>query len=100
MGMTADEFWHGPAWLARSYREAWRMRMQSAYMAEWRQGLYVLHALGAALSDKAKYPEEPLFTMESAEEAEERRARERMERIKRSFQQAAVRIAARRKAGE
>jgi len=82
IGMTADEFWHGNPRLAKSYSEAWKARTQSAYHAEWRQGLYVAQAIGACFSKEGKYPEEPMFTVESDEEVAERKAREHMQRMK------------------
>lgn len=78
IGMSAEEFWHGPFDLARAYREAWLIRRDNAYMAEWRQGVYFQEALSVALSNafvkgsSATYPEEPLFTASE----ERRRARE------------------------
>ena len=85
MGMSAEEFWHGDPELAIGFREAWRMRMQSAYLAEWRQGRYVLEALATMLQKDYTYPEEPLFTVESPEEAEARRAERAMRRMKENF---------------
>ena len=85
MGMSAEEYWHGDPELAVGYRQAWKMRMQSAYLAEWRQGRYVLEALGAVLAKDHQYPEEPLFSVESPEEAEARRSEKGMLRIKEAF---------------
>lgn len=45
MGMSYDEYWNGPAWLAKAYREAWDERQRREEWARWRQGLYVYNAL-------------------------------------------------------
>ncbi len=97
MGMPAEEFWHGDPELAHGYREAWKMRMQSAYKAEWRQGRYVLEAMAAMLAKDYSYPEEPLFTMESPEEAEARRAEQAMRRMKEAFLARVEKLAGERK---
>jgi len=94
MGMPAEEFWHGDPSLAAGYREAWRMRMQSAYKAEWREGLYVANAIAACFGKDSTYPEEPLFTMESPEEVEARKAMAAMERMKAAFISRVEKIAA------
>lgn len=45
MGMSYDEYWNGPVWLAKAYREAWDERQRREEWARWRQGLYVYNAL-------------------------------------------------------
>lgn len=80
IGMTAQEFWHGPLELAGAYREAWRIKMDNAYVAEWRQGVYVERAVGCVMDHllnrnaRSEYPQEPLWSSEkaAAELAEER----------------------------
>ena len=79
MGMSYDEFWNGPMWLAKSYREAYEMRMKNEEWARHRQGAYFLQALCVALqgfskdkTHKEKYPDEPWPL--TKREAEERQA--------------------------
>ena len=86
IGMSPEEFWHGPARLCRAYREAWKIRRDNRFAAEWRQGMYTQAALSVALDHafnkdaKSEYPDAPLWSSEQIrKEAEERRAREEME---------------------
>ena len=100
IGMSAEEFWHGPFDLARAYREAWLIRRDNAYMAEWRQGMYFQTALSVALDrafnkgSSATYPEEPLFTAseETRRAREAARERARMEQNKIRLQGIAKRL--------
>ena len=95
MGMSAEEFWDGEPWLARSYREAYRIRMENqARIADrdaWWTGEYIRRALmsipitvngfapkGYSLHD---YPEKPMGAL-----AEERK-REEEEKNKQENQQ-------------
>lgn len=86
-GMTPEEFWHGPPELCKAYREAWRIRRDNQFSAEWRQGIYVLHAVSTALDKgfnggkaKVEYPDAPLFSSKKIrEEIEERRERKAIE---------------------
>ena len=66
MGMSYDEYWNGPSWLAKSYREAHEMKRKQEEWARHRQGAYFMQALRVALSgfskDKThpeKYPDKP-----------------------------------------
>lgn len=49
IGMSAEEFWDGAGWLAKSYREAYRIRTENeARMTDrmmWRMGEYIRYAL-------------------------------------------------------
>lgn len=75
--MTAEEFLHGPLWLCKAYRKAWRERQEAQYVREWREGQYVAAAVASCLS-KYRYPEKPLYSMADvdAQMAEERARRE------------------------
>ena len=83
MGMSYEEYWHGQAWLARAYREAFEIRRKREEFGRWRQGAYVYSAIMCAApvikpfvkdAKPGKYPEEPWPITESE-------ARERQERI-------------------
>lgn len=51
MGMSAADFWDGDSWLARDYREAFRIRIENeerlSDRAAWRMGEYMRSALGS-----------------------------------------------------
>ena len=64
MGMSYEEYWRGPLWLVKSYREAYAMRVANDEWARHRQGAYFMQALAVAMSgfsknknSKEKYPE-------------------------------------------
>ena len=46
MGMTPDEFWHGPSFLVRAYRKAYEMKKRYAEWERWRMGMYIYEAVG------------------------------------------------------
>lgn len=84
--MSAEEFWEGDPRLVVAYRKAERIRRENRYLAEWRAGVYVGKAVGAVLSEKAKYPDRPIFSVEQDEQTErEGRERARMEEMMRRF---------------
>lgn len=95
MGMTYDEYWNKPVWLARAYREAWKTIQKNEETARWRQGAYIYDALlkvapilrpftkGAV--EPGRYPEEP-FPI-SDKEAREREEARQSESIKRMLEQ-------------
>lgn len=81
LGMSYEEYWHGPAWLCAAYREAHDRRIHEEEWARHRQGAYIYHALlcvAPVLRAFAKgevkpgeYPSEPWpLTKEEAEERE------------------------------
>ena len=85
MGMTYDEFWHGPPGLVRFYRKAWEIKQHNEEAARWRQGLYIYTALrcaplvvGFPKDTKAKagqYPDQP-FPLNEEEADEQQRQRD------------------------
>lgn len=96
MGMSRKEFWEGPAWLARAYREAHEKRMRREEWARHRQGAYIFNALlcaapvmrpfGKGKVEPGKYPEEPWpLTEKDAKALEERMRRQRFERMLAAF---------------
>lgn len=85
IGMSAEEYWDGEAWLVKSYREAYRIRMENenrvADRDAWRIGEYIRQALvsvpitvngfapkGRKLSE---YPEKPMMAIAEEREREE-----------------------------
>lgn len=47
MGMSYDEFWHGPADLPKFYRKAYDIRKHERNYEQYRLGKYVYDAVGA-----------------------------------------------------
>ena len=91
MGMSYEEYWHGPPWLARAYRQAHEMRMRQEEWARHRQGAYIFEALLCAApvlkpfvkeAKPGKYPEEPWpLTQKEADEQAARRERANYEKV-------------------
>jgi hypothetical protein len=93
IGMTYDEFWHGPAILVKYYREAYRIKRREEEWKRWRQGAYFYDALlrvapvmraafGKGKVEPGKYPEEPWpLTQKEADEREQRRELENTKRF-------------------
>lgn len=86
LGMTYDEFWEGPAWLVRSYREAaelkraqrnWEMWMQAAYIYDTMLRVSpVFRPFGKGEVKPADFMEAPYpLTEKEAREREEARER-------------------------
>lgn len=92
MGMTYDDFWRGPARLAKDYREAQEIRNRREEWARWRQGAYFYDALlrvapvmrasfGGGKAEPGKYPDEPWpLTEKEARERAEAHEKENYER--------------------
>ena len=90
MGMSYEEYWQGPAWLAKAYREAFEIKRKQEEWARWRQGAYVFNAIMCAAPvikpfvkdpKPGHYPDEPWpITEAEAREQEERREKENYER--------------------
>jgi hypothetical protein len=90
MGMSYEQYWQGPPWLARAYREAFEIKRKQEEWARWRQGAYVFNAIMCAApvikpfvkdAKPGNYPDEPWpITEAEALEQEERREKENYER--------------------
>lgn len=86
MGMSYDEYWNGPCWLARAYREAHQMKQRQDEWARWRQAAYIFDALLCASpmmkpfvkdAKPGKFPDEPWpLTQKEADERQEAKDRE------------------------
>jgi hypothetical protein len=86
LGMTYDEFWEGPAWLVRSYREAAELKRAQRNWEMWMQAAYVYDTLlrvspvfrpfGKGEVKPADFMEAPYpLTEKEAKEREEARER-------------------------
>lgn len=98
--MSAEEYWDGEPWLVKSYREAYRIRVESESRAAdinaWRVGEYIRQALvsvpvtvngwapkGHSLRD---YPDKPMSM--AAEEQKRETDRKKQEENKQELAQA------------
>lgn len=88
MGMTYQQYWNGPSWLTKSYRDAHQIIQRNEEWSRWRKGAYiydallcvapVMRAFGKGHAEPGKYPDEPWpLTENEAREREQRKARER-----------------------
>ena len=92
MGMSYEEYWQGPAWLAKAYRDAFEIRRKQEEWARWRQGAYVFNAILCAApvikpfvkdAKPGNYPDEPWpLTEEEAREQQERAQRNAYQKMK------------------
>lgn len=77
--MTYDEYWHKDPWLAKDYREAWKLKQEVTNHDAWLSGLYIYQALSTALYNAfrekgakiEKYLERPLGQEEPKKTAKE-----------------------------
>lgn len=69
--MSAEDFWEGDPRLARSYQGKARIQRDYQNQDAWLNGIYVLNAVNAALSEKAAYPEKPFVLNEDEVEKQE-----------------------------
>ena len=44
-GMSFDEYWYGAPYLAKFYREAYKLKMRYDDVFMWKQGMYIYEAL-------------------------------------------------------
>lgn len=96
IGMSSAEFWEGDCTLTKSYREAYKLKVNERNRELWLQGLYIYEALcdvSPVLQAFAKrgtkpreYLKEPIAL--TKEEIEERRIRDE----KRRFEELKARI--------
>lgn len=79
MGMTYDEFWHGPPSLVRAYRKAYDMKRHERNHEMWLMGRYVFDALRCAplavgfvdkTAKSGNYPDRPYPLSEQEAEAQ------------------------------
>lgn len=76
IGMTYEEYWNGDSSLPIYYREAYKIKQESANHEAWLHGLYVYDAVTSALtllnskeSSRKSYTSKPFsFSKETIEE--------------------------------
>lgn len=82
LGMTYDEFWEGPAWLVRSYREAAELKRAQKNWEMWMQAAYIYDTLlrvSPVFRPFGKGEVKPADFMEAPYPLTEKEAREREE---------------------
>lgn len=90
IGMTLEQFWDGPAWLAPVYREKYDLDREARNQELWLQGLYNFYGFSTAVSNALRskgtrarqYLEQPIrITPLSEEEKRRNAARERQKAV-------------------
>ena len=96
MGMTPEQYWDGESWLKRSYRKAYRIRMENEERTRdrdnWMMGIYIREALQSLAllvngfvpkgSKPGQYPDKPMLEKQAEEKREEKRKQTEEEKIK------------------
>lgn len=100
--MTYNQYWHGPAEVARYYREAYKLKQKERNRELWLQGMYIYEALidvapiMVAFPKKGTKPtpfsEEPYpLTALEIRERKEREERKRAEQLRAALEKWAAR---------
>ena len=91
MGMTPEQYWDGESWLKKSFREAYRLRIENEERIQdrnaWLQGIYIRDALQSVSilvngfvpkgTKPLDYPEKPMLeAQEEKKKAEAQKKRE------------------------
>lgn len=90
MGMSAEEYWDGDPWLAKAYRKAYKIRIESeektADRNAWRIGEYIRNALASVpitvngFAPKGHtmhpYPEKPMTMLADEQKREENKKKQ------------------------
>ena len=91
-GMSYDEFWHGDAYRAKFYREAYNIQIKHRDEEFWIQGMYIydalckvspiLHAFSKSGTKPLPYPDKPyMSTIKEQMSEEEKQKRIENERL-------------------
>lgn len=85
-GMSYDEYWHGDAYVAKFYREAFELNNRHRDEEFWMQGMYVydaicrvapiLHAFSKSGTKPLPYPEKPYMAQMDNHKTPEEKAQE------------------------
>ena len=98
MGMTLEQFWDEPPFLAEVYRKAYRLKRETENENAWLYGLYVYDAIAVCMANvfskrgakKQNYTEKPFDIFPLTEEQKKRREQEeyrKMDAALRAMQQ-------------
>ena len=94
MGMTYEQFWDAPPYLAIAYRKAYRIRREIENENSWLSGLYVYDAFAVCLANaftkrgakKQQYMERPIDIFPLNEQERKRREREEFKKMDEALQ--------------
>lgn len=101
LGMSAEEYWDGDPWWAKSYRDAEKLKAEKMNRELWLQGMYfydalckvspILHAFAKGGTKPNPYPEEPYALTRKEDKArEETKAEKQMREAQRYMEQFAI----------
>lgn len=65
MGVTWERFMDSCPRELKAYENAYKLEANRKDAINWQLGQYILSAIGAAFSKKAKYPEKPVFQIKN-----------------------------------
>lgn len=85
-GMSFEQYWYGPAFLKKAYREAYRARIELKSADAWLQGLYIYEAYATVEHNKfskrpKSYPEKPYRMTPLTEEEQEAKRQEELQKL-------------------
>ena len=94
MGMSWEQYWDGPSFLAVAYREAYRLKRKMENEQAWLQGLYFYDAISVCLqnafskrgSKKYEYMDRPIDIFPLTEEEKKAREQEELEKMQRTLE--------------
>ena len=105
MGMSYEQYWDGPPFLAVAYRKAYRLRREVENEQAWLQGLYVYDALSTCMANtfskrgakKHEYIEKPIDIFPLTEAEKKRREKEEYAKMQRALENMRVQQQLRKK---
>ena len=94
MGMTYEQYWDEPPYLAVAYRKAYRLKREIANEQAWLQGLYVYDAFAVCMANafskrgakKEKYLERPIDIFPLDENEKLRRDQEEYAKMQKAME--------------
>lgn len=94
MGMSYEQYWDAPPYLAVTYRKAFKLKRELDNEQAWLQGLYVYDAFAVCMSNvfakrgssKQNYLEQPIDIFPLTEEEKKRREQKEMEKMQKALE--------------
>lgn len=94
MGMTYEQYWDAPPYLAVTYRKAFRLRRELENEQAWLQGLYVYDAFAVCMANafakrgakKQQYIEKPIDIFPLTEREKKRREQEEYAKMQQAME--------------
>ena len=94
MGMTYEQYWDAPPYLAVAFRKAFKLKRELANEQAWLQGMYVYDAFAVCLANafskrgakKEKYFERPVDIFPLSEDEKKRREREERTKMQKAME--------------